>query len=93
MWRRLSTSSICFHPDDQHQPLTDLDPLENLEHEVAVVYVIEGLVGLVDHVVEVAVQKLHDDVELVVLLVDQQILQGDDVRVRLEIPGWGMAMF
>lgn len=53
-----------------HPPAsTNLDPLKDLEHEVAVVDVVEGLVGLVDDVVEVAVQQLHDDVELVLVLV------------------------
>ncbi len=35
---------------------------------------------------EVRVQKLHDDVELVVVLVDEQVFQGDDVRVGAQVP-------
>ncbi len=63
-----------------------LDSLEDLEHEVAVVDVVQRLVRLVDHVVEVAVQQFHHDVQLVVLPIYEQVLQRNDVRVRREVP-------
>lgn len=66
---------------------THLDSFKDLEHEVAVMNVVEGLLGFVDNVVEIAVQQLHDDVEFIIVLVDQQVFERHDVRVRFEIPG------
>ena len=63
-----------------------LDPLQNLEHKVAVVGIPQGLLGLVDDVVEVAVQQLHDDVNLVVVFAHEQIFQRHDVFLGSQVP-------
>lgn len=65
--------------------LTDLNPLKQLEHEIAVVGVSQRLGGLYD-AVKVGIEQLHHYVQLVVVLANEQIFQGHDVRVGPKVP-------
>jgi hypothetical protein len=62
-----------------------------LVHEEPVVGLRQRLLGL-DDAVQVRVQQLHDDVQLVVHLSQEEVLERDDVLVLAQVPAQTRSM-
>ena len=67
--------------------MSHLDSSQDLIHEVAVVGIPQSLLGLIDDVVKIAVEQLHHDVKLVVVLANEQVFEGNDVLVGSQVSG------